>query len=94
MNDGLKHFSCEEWLRDLVLFSLRKRKLRTNPISAYNYLKGGCKEDGVRLFSVVHSARTRGSGYKMEHKRLHLNTRKHFCAVKVIEHWQRLPEKL
>lgn len=37
-------------------------------ISACKYLMGGCKEDGDGLFSVVPSARSRGSGHKLEYK--------------------------
>jgi len=40
----------------------------------YKYLKGGCKEDGARLFSVVFSASSRGHGHKLEHKKFPLNT--------------------
>lgn len=50
-------------------------------INVYKYLKGGCEENGVRLFAVMLSVRTRDSGHILEHKTFRLNTRKHCCAV-------------
>lgn len=72
---GVEH-SHEERLRKLRLLDL-KRRPRRDLVIPYKFLNGGCKTIIVRLFSMVHSERIRGSkGQKLKHRRLPLNIKK------------------
>ncbi|KAK4831599.1 hypothetical protein QYF61_018359 [Mycteria americana] len=69
---GLEHKSYEEQLRELG-------RLRGDLIALYNYLKGGCSEVGVGLFSQG---------------RFRLDIRKFYFTERVIKHWNRLPREV
>ena len=54
---GLEHLPCEDRLRELGLFSLEKRRLWSDLIAAFQYLKGAHNQEGSLLFERVDNGR-------------------------------------
>ena len=49
-----------------IYWSHLEKRTQGDLLNAYKYLKGGCKEDGARLFPMAPSYRTRGNGLEPE----------------------------
>ncbi|KAK4818488.1 hypothetical protein QYF61_014218 [Mycteria americana] len=82
---GLEHLSYEDRLRELGLFRLEKK--------AFQYVKGAYKKAGEELFTRACSDRTRGNGFKLKEGRFRLDIRKKLFTMRVVRHWNRLPQE-
>lgn len=83
---GLEHLSNSEAERAGTVH-LGEEQGQGNFINVSKYLKGECKSDRARAFSVVPRARIRSNGHKLQCSRFHLNRKQHFFAVRMIELW-------
>ena len=88
---GMEHLSYEDRLKELRLFSLKKRWLQGVLIAAFQYLKGSYRKEGGRFFSRVSGDRTRRNGFKFKEGRFRFGIRKKYFTVRVVRYWNRMP---
>jgi len=84
---GHKGKTYKKQLRPLGLFSLEKRRLRHDLITAYTFLKVGSRGGSADLLSLVTSGRTRGNGVKQHQGKFRLDIRIRFFTERVVGHY-------
>ena len=71
-----------------------EEKAQRRPYSSLPVPEGGLQESQGRNFTGVASDRSRGNGFEPEEGGFRLDIRKKFFTVRVVRHWNRLPERL
>ena len=83
VNKGLEQLFYENRLRELVLFSLEKRKLWADILAAFQYLKVAYRKVGG-LFVRKCGDRTSSNGLKLKERRFRLDFHNKFF---ITEEW-------
>ena len=63
-------------------------------MAAFQYLKGAYRKAEEGVFIRAGRDRTTGNGFKLEYGRFRLDIRKKFFTVRVVRHWNRLPNEV
>uniref|UniRef100_A0A7M4E8L1 Reverse transcriptase domain-containing protein n=1 Tax=Crocodylus porosus TaxID=8502 RepID=A0A7M4E8L1_CROPO len=87
---GLQDELYEGRLRDLDLFSLRKRRLRGDLVATYKSIRGMQQGIGDTLFTRAPLGVTRNNRHKLTENRFWLDITKNFFVVRVAKIWNGL----
>ena len=90
----LRNKPYEERLRELNLFSLKKRRLRGQLIECFKILKGFVNVNPTLLFNIAPDTGTRTNGMKLQVFRANLDVTKYFYVFYIVNFWNGLPSEV
>jgi len=92
MAHGINKMSYEQRLEALGLYSLQRRRLRSDLIITYSILTGKERINSEQLFQKATTIDLRGHGFKLYKKRSRLDIRKYFFSQRIVDYWNKLPD--
>ena len=94
MIEGQGGKGYEQRLKDLDLFSLKRRRIRGDLIETFKIVKGLSGLRFEEFFAYIPSTATRGHSLRLQRSHSRLEVRAHFFTNRVIPLWNKLPEKV
>ena len=94
MVPGLKLMSYESRLERLGLWTLEERRHRADLLEVFKMYKGLTTTPFTDFFSFSSVAITRGHSAKLEKHHCHLELRRHFFSMRVVDRWNKLPQHI
>lgn len=88
---SLEGMSYEERLKELNMFSVRRRFLRGDLIHVFKLFNNSGELDWGEFFVLNTDDRMRGHNKKIKKQQCHLNVRKNFFSHRVVNFWNSLP---
>ena len=89
---GLGKLDYNERLKQCGLISLEKRRVRGDLIQVFKMIKGIDGVDYRNYFQLSNERRTRGHSLKLVKTRSHLELRRNFFSLRIIDNWNKLPQ--
>jgi ribonucleases P/MRP protein subunit RPP40 len=92
---ALRRLSYETRLKRLGITTLQTRRIRGDLIETYKIMTGRENVDRTQFFRLATNEHgLRGHRMRIKKERARLDLRKYFFANRVVQHWNRLPQRV
>ena len=85
-----KNLSYENRLKMLNLSTLTYKRFRGDMVETYKILNNIYDKDVVPLLALNNNVKTRGNSFKLSVNRAHLNFKKFYFTIRIVNKWNSL----